>query len=163
MSRQEATTARDPLFCGGWRVMVQQPSPTDSDYALVTVFSQNDLLRVGNGIQQTNWCSIIFCAEARRWQWNDSATPANGCHVGALAQTVELLADILGRRLALGSVFAAQLMGMLQQFPSHQFWISEAVSTAFGQYVPHTDVVACQIGRRVMHKQLGRWFRGQDE
>ena len=71
---------------------------------------------VGNGLQKINQRSIFFCAEARRWQWDGSATPANGRHVGALAQTVELLADILSRRLTLGSVFAAQLMGMFQQF-----------------------------------------------
>ena len=107
MTWQGATTARKPRFCGGWRVMVQRPSFSDSGYALVTVFSRSDRLQVGNDKQQTKQCSIVLCAEARRWQGDSSATLANGRQVGALTQMVELFADILGWRLTLRSVFAA--------------------------------------------------------
>ena len=74
--------------------------------------SQSDLLRAGNGVRGANRSLAAPCTKSRWRQGNGPIAPLNRCQVGTQAEAVKLLAVILSRSQALGSVVPAQTISM---------------------------------------------------
>ena len=90
-------------------------------------------LSTGSSERQATQRSIGLCSNLGRRQVDASClAPRERGHFRSETQAVELVADVLDRRLPLRTASRAQAIGELEQFASHALGIGKAVRAVLG-------------------------------